>query len=55
MVTLDLHEAGYFGDTIVLLQQGHVEQMGAFTTLLNQPASPFVEAFINAQKTVFDG
>ncbi|MFK7845903.1 MAG: ATP-binding cassette domain-containing protein [Rhodothermales bacterium] len=55
MVTHDLHEAGYFGDTILLLREGQVEQKGSFSDLLNAPASPFVEAFINAQRTVLDG
>ena len=31
-----------------------VEQQGSFAALLHQPASSFVEAFINAQRTVFD-
>ena len=55
MVTHDLHEAGYFADSILLLREGQVEQKGSFSALLNQPASPFVEAFINAQRMVFDG
>lgn len=55
MVTHDLHEAGYFADTILLLREGQVEQQGSFSDLLNAPASPFVEAFINAQRTVLDG
>lgn len=55
MVTHDLHEAGYFGDTILLLREGQVEQKGSFSDLLNAPASAFVEAFINAQRTVLDG
>lgn len=55
LVTHDLHEAGYFGDTILLLRDGRIEQQGTFAELLDQPATPFVESFINAQRTVFDG
>ena len=55
MVTHDLHEAGYFGDTILLLRDGQLEQSGLFADLLARPATPFVESFINAQRTAFDG
>ncbi|MEM8484945.1 MAG: ATP-binding cassette domain-containing protein [Bacteroidota bacterium] len=55
LVTHDLHEAGYFADTILLLREGRVEQQGSFTDLIDSPATPFVEAFTNAQRTVFDG
>ena len=54
LVTHDLHEAGYFGDLILLLRQGHVEQAGSFDRLLNQPASDFAETFVNAQRTIFE-
>lgn len=54
LVTHDLHEAGYFADSILLLRDGQIEQQGSFSQLIHAPASPFVEAFINAQKTVFD-
>ena len=55
LVTHDLHEAGYFGDLILLLRDGRVEQSGSFDELLHQPATDFVEAFINAQRTVLEG
>ncbi len=55
LVTHDLHEAGYFADTILLLRDGRIEQQGSFSELIHAPATPFVEAFINAQKTIFDG
>lgn len=51
MVTHDLGEAAYFGDTIVLMRGGHIVQQGTIDTLLNAPAEPFVEAFINAQRS----
>lgn len=55
LVTHDLHEAGYFGDLILLLRDGQIEQSGSFSDLLHQPASPFVEEFINAQRSVLEG
>ncbi len=55
LVTHDLHEAGYFGDLILLLRDGEVEQQGSFDDLLHAPATPFVESFITAQRTVLEG
>ena len=55
LVTHDLHEAGYFGDHILLLKDGQIEQSGLFDDLLHHPASDFVEAFIHAQRTVLEG
>ena len=55
LVTHDLHEAGYFADTVVLLRAGRIEQQGSFSELIHQPASEFVESFINAQRVEFDG
>jgi osmoprotectant transport system ATP-binding protein len=52
MVTHDLSEAGYFGDTIVLMREGHVVQVGPFRDLLESPADPFVTAFVNAQRSL---
>jgi osmoprotectant transport system ATP-binding protein len=50
MVTHDLGEAGYFGDTIVLMRQGRIVQVGSFRDLLDAPADPFVTEFVNAQR-----
>jgi osmoprotectant transport system ATP-binding protein len=50
MVTHDLGEAGYFGDTIVLMREGRVVQVGPFGDLLNSPAEAFVTEFVNAQR-----
>ena len=55
LVTHDLHEAGYFGDLILLLKDGKIEQSGSFSELLHQPATPFVEAFIYAQQSFLEG
>ncbi len=49
-VTHDLAEAIYFGDEIVLMNEGRVIQKGAVTDLRNNPADPFVSEFINAQR-----
>jgi osmoprotectant transport system ATP-binding protein len=51
MVTHDIHEAGYFGDSIVLMREGQVVQRATLADLLSHPADPFVTRFINAQRT----
>ena len=51
MVTHDLGEAGYFGDTIVLMRAGRIVQAGSFSDLLDSPADPFVTEFVNAQRS----
>lgn len=51
MVTHDLAEAAFFGDTIVLMRSGHIVQRGTLEAFLEAPADPFVEAFINAQRS----
>jgi osmoprotectant transport system ATP-binding protein len=49
-VTHNIGEAAFFGDRIVLLRQGQIEQAGTMQTLLDDPASPFVTDFIQAQR-----
>src|SRR6266567_7759557 len=51
-VTHDLAEAIYFGDEIVLMNDGRVVQKGSVTDLREKPAEPFVPEFINAQRRV---
>jgi osmoprotectant transport system ATP-binding protein len=51
-VTHDLAEAAYFGDEIVLMNEGRVVQKGSVTDLREKPADPFVSEFINAQRGV---
>ena len=51
LVTHDMGEAGFFGDTIVLLKDGCIVQQGSFDALVNEPADAFVESFINAQRS----
>ncbi len=50
LVTHDLGEAGFFGDTIVLLRDGRIVQQGPLGELVASPADPFVTRFINAQR-----
>ncbi len=51
LVTHDLGEAGYLGDTIVLMREGRIVQRGPFRDLLDAPAEPFVTEFVNAQRS----
>ena len=53
MVTHDLAEAAHFAHEVVLLRQGRIEQRGAMSTLLTEPASPFVRHFVSAQRGLF--
>jgi len=49
IVSHDLAEAGWFGDTVILLDQGRIVQQGVMEELTGTPASPFVERFVQAQ------
>jgi osmoprotectant transport system ATP-binding protein len=50
LVTHDLAEAAYFGDEIVLMNEGRIVQQGSIANLREKPASDFVTEFINAQR-----
>ncbi|HWN64970.1 MAG TPA: ATP-binding cassette domain-containing protein [Candidatus Binatus sp.] len=52
LVTHDLAEAAYFGDAIVLMNEGRIVQQGSIVDLREKPASDFVSEFINAQRSV---
>ncbi len=54
MVTHDLGEAAYLGDTIVLMREGEIIQMGALSQLFESPSDPFVTRFIKAQRSPLD-
>jgi osmoprotectant transport system ATP-binding protein len=54
LVTHDVGEAAYFGDHVVLLRQGTVEQRGTMHNLVHDPASDFVTSFIQAQRAPLD-
>jgi len=54
MVTHDLGEAAYLGDTIVLMLEGEIVQKGPLKSLLETPADPFVTRFVQAQRVPID-
>ncbi len=51
LVTHDMGEAAYFGDTIVLMRAGSIVQAGTLDDLLHHPAEPYVTDFIRAQRS----
>lgn len=52
LVTHDLAEAGHFGNNVVLLRNGRIEQQGPMRQLLETPATAFVEQFVRAQRSL---
>jgi len=50
MVTHDIAEAVFFGQTLVLMREGCIVQTGSFKELAQSPAESFVENFISAQR-----
>jgi osmoprotectant transport system ATP-binding protein len=52
LVTHDMGEAAYFGDTIMLMRDGRIVQAGPYADLARQPSEPFVSEFIRAQRGV---
>ncbi len=54
MVTHDLAEAAFFGNTIVLLRGGRIVQKGTLQQMLGAPADEFVTRFIQAQRAPFE-
>ncbi|GAB5519542.1 MAG: ATP-binding cassette domain-containing protein [Rhodothermales bacterium] len=50
LVTHDMAEAAFFGDTIHLMRAGQIVQSGTFDDLLERPTVPFVTEFIQAQR-----
>ena len=51
-VTHDLAEAAYFGDEIVLMNEGRIVQQGSLVDLRERPANDFVREFINSQRAL---
>jgi osmoprotectant transport system ATP-binding protein len=51
-VTHDLAEAIYFGDEIVLMNEGRIVQKGSVTDLRERSADAFVSEFIHAQRGI---
>jgi len=52
LVTHDLGEAAYLGDSVVLLRDGAVVQMGTVEDLVRRPADEFVQRFVRAQRAL---
>lgn len=52
LVTHDVGEAAFFGDTITLLHEGRVLQHGSFLDLVHRPAHSRVTSFLKAQRPV---
>jgi len=52
LVTHDMGEAGYLGDSIALLSEGAIVQRGTLDDLRDRPAAPFVTQFLNAQRSL---
>jgi osmoprotectant transport system ATP-binding protein len=50
IVTHDLDEAAFFGDRIVLMNEGRIVQQGTVGDLVTRPAEPFVTQFVRAQR-----
>lgn len=50
LVTHDIAEASYFGDSITLMREGQVVQTGPMRELIEHPADPFVSEFLTAQR-----
>jgi osmoprotectant transport system ATP-binding protein len=51
-VTHDMGEAGYLGDTIILMNEGRIVQRGSLEDLRDRPSTPFVTDFLNAQRSL---
>ena len=51
LVTHDMGEAAYFGDTIVLMRSGEIVQTGTLDDLLHRPSERYVTDFIRAQRS----
>ena len=52
LVTHDMAEAGYIGDSIILMREGQVLQKGTLDDLRERPADGFVSEFITAQRSL---
>jgi len=52
LVTHDISEADFFGDTLVLMKEGRIVQSGTFRELDETPQDPFVSRFIRAQRSI---
>lgn len=55
LVTHDVSEAAYFGDTVTLMTEGKIAQHGSMEELVQKPATDFVSEFILAQRPLQTG
>ncbi len=55
LVTHDMGEAAFLGDSILLLCDGKIVQQGTLQELVNAPTNPFVTQFVNAQRGPLEG
>ncbi|ATB45027.1 ATP-binding cassette domain-containing protein [Corallococcus macrosporus] len=55
LVTHDLAEAGFLGDSILLMREGRVVQQGRLADLEARPVDDFVTRFIQAQRPLPGG
>lgn len=54
MVTHDIGEAGFLGDSVVFMREGRILQKGSIEELVRRPSDLFVTKFINAQRSPID-
>jgi osmoprotectant transport system ATP-binding protein len=54
-VTHDLSEAAFFGDELVLMRAGAIEQSGSLRSFVESPATAFVERFVRAHRGLAAG
>ena len=52
LVTHDMAEAGYIGDSIILMREGQIVQQGTLDDLRERPTNEFVSEFITAQRSL---
>jgi len=52
MVTHDMAEAAFFGDSIILMRDGHIVQRGTLNELIETPCDDFVVRFLQAQRAL---
>ena len=50
LVTHDLREAAVLADRVAVMDGGRIVQRGALAEIADAPATPFVEAFVEAQR-----
>lgn len=52
LVTHDLSEAAFLGDTIVLMKAGVIVQKGSIEQIMENPENAFVEKFVSARRNL---